>query len=106
MERQTRKVKVLRVVLLQHPCSQVRQIHPSITLSCQVNLIVLDSEEVLEVLKEAKELLCHLLFVGSSGGSDGKASADRLIDPAQQSLCCLRKTCITHQIMLVRFDQA
>ena len=78
----TRKVVVGGVFLIQHSSRDIRDIAACIALARNVNLEVLDSECEFKVLEEFDKVLRNLLFGGGSDVSNGKASTNRLLDPA------------------------
>lgn len=75
------QVVVFLVLLVKHGGRDVRDVAASIALTGHVNLEVLNSERLLEVLEELDKVLRRLFLGGGSRLADGVTSPDGLIDP-------------------------
>lgn len=72
-------IEVVRIVGVQHTTGNVRNIHASVGLANDVNLVTGKGEGVDEVLPELHELVCNINLILSGGRALGKACADGLV---------------------------
>ena len=75
------EVEVLVILRFDESIRDVRNIVARIRLSGQIHLVTLHAECIYEILPEAHELVCHLVFVGDIWGTNRKAGTDWLVDP-------------------------
>lgn len=71
----------LLVLLVQHGICNVGNVAAGIRFSRNVDLTVIKTKGVDEVLEEAQELFCNLFLVGSGWLSLSETRTDRLLDP-------------------------
>lgn len=82
INQRTLEIEVCRIFLIQHLSANVRHISSRIRLASHVDLVILNSEQLLPILEELDEILRYVDLVLSFDFAGCKTCADRLFDPS------------------------